>query len=113
MGTRTCPGRAGTVGSAAVLVLAVVAALLLVGGSPAAACDPPYIVDEVTGEVDEEAWEAGVEDCAEWVREMEGGTAHRDATILAVVGAAGVAGTVVWLRRRRRRRVSEGTRTAR
>jgi hypothetical protein len=92
---------AGAVFASVGLVIAVVGTLLVAGGSPADACDPPYIVDEETGEFDQEAWDAGVEECAEWVREMEGGTARRAATLIGVGALTAGAAAVWWWRRRR------------
>jgi hypothetical protein len=75
--------------------------LVLAWASPVMACDPPDLVDEETGEFDQAAWDAGVEECARWVEEMEGTPSAADlaAQVLTGVVATGLA---VWWRPKRR-----------
>jgi hypothetical protein len=79
----------------------VAAVLILVWSSQAIACDPPYIVDEETGEFDQAAWDAGVEECARWVEEMEGSPSAADLAAQITTGVVAV-GLAVWWRPRRR-----------
>jgi hypothetical protein len=78
------------------------AALLVVAWTgPAMACDPPYIVDEETGEFDQAAWDAGVEECARWVEEMEGSPSAADLAAQILTGLVAM-GLAVWWRPKRR-----------
>jgi hypothetical protein len=87
---------AGTVAVAGIVAMAVAVSTAL----PSWACDPPYVVDEETGEFDQEAWDRGVAECADWVDEMEGRPSAAD---LAVQLAAGgiIVGFALWARPRR------------
>jgi hypothetical protein len=77
------------------------ASLVVVWTSPALACDPSYIVDEETGEFDQASWDAGVEECARWVEEMEGTPSAADLAAQMLTGLV-AAGLAVWWRPERR-----------
>jgi hypothetical protein len=89
----------GAIRTVAVVVLAfpVLAATWI---TAAVACDPPYIVDEETGEFDQAAWDAGVEECARWVEEMEGVPSTADLAAQIMTGLVAV-GLSLWLRPKR------------
>jgi hypothetical protein len=95
-------GGAEMTGAIRALSLAVLALTALASTwiSAAVACDPPYIVDEETGEVDEAAWDAGVEECARWVEEMEGVPSAADLAAQIITGLVAV-GLSLWLRPKR------------
>jgi hypothetical protein len=92
--------RIGVLLAVAVACLAA-SVLVLAWTSPAIACDPPDIVDEETGELDQAAWDAGVEECARWVEEMEGSPSAADLAAQVLTGLAAVSLAVWWRPKRR------------
>jgi hypothetical protein len=84
-----------------VVVWLAVSVLAISWTGAAMACDPPYIVDEETGEFDQDAWDAGVEECARWVEEMEGSPPAADLAAQILTGLVAI-GLALWWRPKRR-----------